>query len=119
MRRDSPPLLLREHLLFFFIAAPQLLDALVVVVDCGGEGAFRALLADDELVEVLLEDGGGDAGWGVGVAEGTLGGGGSVSDEYVVRVGVGGEMVVLVLQSAGMWRARMGDVLTSVGPPGS
>ena len=44
-----------------------------MVVDCGGEGAFGALLADNEGVEVLFEEGGGDAGRGVGVAEGALG----------------------------------------------
>lgn len=48
MGRHPPPLLLGEHRLFFFISPLQLLDALVVVVDGGGEGAFGAFLAHDE-----------------------------------------------------------------------
>ena len=67
-----PPLLLRDHLLLFVIAALQLLDALVVVVDCGGEDSLRALLADYELVEVLFQDRRSDAGWLVGIAEWSL-----------------------------------------------
>jgi hypothetical protein len=38
-----------------------------VVVDGGGEGAFGAVLADDEGVEVVFEGGGPDWGWLVGV----------------------------------------------------
>ena len=45
--------LLLQSLLFIF-AALEFLDALIVVVDCGGEGAFGAVLADDEGVEMLF-----------------------------------------------------------------
>jgi hypothetical protein len=44
-----------------------------VVVDGGGEGAFGAVLADDEGVEVVFEGGGPDGGWLVGVFEWAFG----------------------------------------------
>lgn len=60
-------LLLRQHFLLLILAALQLLDALVVVVDGGGEGAFGAVLPDNKLVEVLFEDDRSDARGLVGV----------------------------------------------------
>ena len=66
------PLLLRKQSLPLIFPSLQFLHTLVVVVDRGGKGAFGAVLADDEGVEVGFEGCGGYAGWGVGVAEGAL-----------------------------------------------
>ena len=43
-----------------------------MVVDGSREGTFGAFLADDKGVEVGFEEGRGDAGWGVGIAERAL-----------------------------------------------
>lgn len=56
------PLFLSEELFLFLIAPLEFADALVVVVYCGCEDPFGAVLPDYKGVEVVFEDFGGDAG---------------------------------------------------------
>ena len=56
MSATGVPSFFPSSLLFgFIISALQLEDTLVVVVDCSRESTFRAVLADDEVVEVLFQ----------------------------------------------------------------
>ena len=85
--RHPSPLLLRQQLLFLLISSLQLLDALVVVVDGCSEGSLSTLLADDELVEVVVEELGSDAG-GAGETAGGERSGGLLVGHVFAREGL-------------------------------